>query len=71
MLKMRIPPEAVQHKMTKDQVDARIVDAVLGTSSTTESKSEKSNPPSLSEEEEKLAYFVSQNAQTDDSSRKL
>jgi hypothetical protein len=55
MLKLRIPPEAVQHKMAKDQVDARIVTAVLGTLSTTESKSEKSDPPSLSEEEEKLA----------------
>lgn len=54
MLKLQIPPEAVRHKMTKDQVNARIVDAVLG-AGPSESKAEQPLQPSLSEEEEKLA----------------
>jgi hypothetical protein len=53
MLRVSIPPEAVRHKMTKEQVDSRIVDAVLGGSS---QKSEiNQNPkPVLSEEENAL-----------------
>jgi len=55
MLKMCIPPEAVRHRMTKDKVDSRIVDAVLGGSSPPQIKTEQPKQPSLSEEDEKLA----------------
>ncbi|KAI2496132.1 hypothetical protein MHU86_18363 [Fragilaria crotonensis] len=57
MLKMQIPKEAVQHKMTKEGVDQKIVDAVLNTETQKcqEVEAEKEQPvSSLSEEEEKL-----------------
>jgi hypothetical protein len=49
MLKMRVPPEAVRHKMTTEGVDSKIMDAVLA-SSEPESVSEQ-----LSGEEEVIA----------------
>ena len=55
MLKLKIPPEAVEHKMTKDNVDSRIVEAVLGSTSSQSSKAEKSAQSILSDEDEKLA----------------
>ena len=54
MLKMQIPPEAVRHKMTKDQVDSRIIDAVLGPSPEWDNVKQQKQI-NLSEDEEKLA----------------
>jgi hypothetical protein len=53
MLKLLIPPEAVRHKMTKEQVDSRIVDAVLGSSSK-QDETDQNPKPFLSELEEAL-----------------
>lgn len=64
MLKMRIPAEAVRHKMTQDQVDAKIVAAVLSEGKPAlapkveESKGKttaKTSAKALSEEEESIA----------------
>ena len=48
MLKMRIPPEAVRHKMAKDAVSDKIISAVLG-----EESNEKKASTGLSEEDQK------------------
>ncbi len=56
MLKMMIPKEAVEHKMKKDQIDEKIIVAVVGIS-TQSSRSATSNPsiPKLTDEEESVA----------------
>jgi len=51
MLKMKIPLEAVKHKMTKDQVDQKIVMAVLGQE---ESTTSNEGSDLLSEDEQGL-----------------
>ena len=59
MLKMRIPPDAVRHKMTMEQVPEKIIDAVMNndapTSSSQASTTASSASSGLSEEEEKTA----------------
>ncbi len=52
MLRMKIPPEAVQHKMSRDGVTQRLVDIVL-----TQDAPSQAEPPRscLSEEEERIA----------------
>lgn len=68
MLKLRIPPDAVRHKMTSDQIDSKIMKAVLDDAppeassengaSSTEVKHSRRSPTKasiLSEEEEKVA----------------
>ena len=54
MLKMMIPPEAVRHKMKKDQVDSKIVLVVLGEDPSEEKRSKKIEN-SLSEADEQVA----------------
>ena len=41
MLKMMIPKEGVRHKMVKDQVDAKIIDAVVGSDGSSEKEEVK------------------------------
>lgn len=57
MLKMMIPKEAIEHKMMKDQVDVKIIDAVLGGNRASQSKTSKRETeiPTLSDEEESMA----------------
>ena len=58
MLKVRIPPEAVRHKMTTDRISTKIIAAVVGIDSVSTNKSEKkvsANSTKLNVEEEKIA----------------
>jgi hypothetical protein len=56
MLKMNIPKEAVEHKMKKDDVDAKIIAFVLGQSSNAQNgTSASSSSSSLSSDEESIA----------------
>ncbi|CAB9514284.1 Disheveled-associated activator of morphogenesis 1 [Seminavis robusta] len=50
MLKMMIPEEAVRHKMMKDEIEPKIVAAVLGSDT-----SSKPSKPQLTPEEERIA----------------
>ena len=56
MLKLRIPPEAVQHKMEKESVDPKIVGFVLGAAGVLASDS-SSGDGDLSDNEQKMAML--------------
>ena len=57
MLKMGIPPDAVQHKMTSDGIQLKIVDAVLGDGGDKSKATEEKEPvgTKLTNEEEVIA----------------
>jgi hypothetical protein len=55
MLKMGIPKDGVKHKMKRDQVNSKIVEAVLAVDSGTDIISEHNSESKLTSEEEEIA----------------
>ena len=55
MLKMGVPPDAVRHKMSAEDVDAKIVAAVLDKGQTPQEEEKAGSATQLSEDEEQIA----------------